>query len=203
MFQSVLWPEYSFWNLCEAILQYQLNHKSIQVRLISTRRSFVGTLHRRRFRIRMFCSGLAANTALERLKGVDSNILISTRIRVWLWFPIASAVLLSFATFKNICIVYKCSSRNVGSHYQSTQSLFGVVEPQQVPICLFQNSPIKMAMIISLLKLVFSLITRVYLPFYNVLAVWLLGLTIEKYAQNDVMWQGEKHQKSTVCANKE
>ena len=35
VFQSVLWPEYSFWNLCEAILQYQLNYKSIQVRLIS------------------------------------------------------------------------------------------------------------------------------------------------------------------------
>ncbi|XP_047455766.1 dehydrodolichyl diphosphate synthase complex subunit DHDDS [Mugil cephalus] len=30
VFQSVLWPEYSFWNLCEAILQYQINHKSIQ-----------------------------------------------------------------------------------------------------------------------------------------------------------------------------
>ncbi|GLD53041.1 dehydrodolichyl diphosphate synthase complex subunit DHDDS isoform X1, partial [Lates japonicus] len=30
VFQSVLWPEYSFWNLCEAILQYQLNYKSIQ-----------------------------------------------------------------------------------------------------------------------------------------------------------------------------
>uniref|UniRef100_A0A3B3TMZ9 Alkyl transferase n=1 Tax=Poecilia latipinna TaxID=48699 RepID=A0A3B3TMZ9_9TELE len=30
VFQSVLWPEYSFWNLCEAIVQYQLNHKSIQ-----------------------------------------------------------------------------------------------------------------------------------------------------------------------------
>ncbi|XP_020489193.1 dehydrodolichyl diphosphate synthase complex subunit DHDDS [Labrus bergylta] len=30
VFQSVLWPEYSFWNLCEAILQFQLNHKSIQ-----------------------------------------------------------------------------------------------------------------------------------------------------------------------------
>ncbi|XP_061574469.1 dehydrodolichyl diphosphate synthase complex subunit DHDDS [Cololabis saira] len=30
VFQSVLWPEYSFWNLCEAILQYQLSHKSIQ-----------------------------------------------------------------------------------------------------------------------------------------------------------------------------
>lgn len=35
VFQSVLWPEYSFWNLCEAILQYQLNYKSIQVRFIS------------------------------------------------------------------------------------------------------------------------------------------------------------------------
>uniref|UniRef100_A0A3B5B5U6 Alkyl transferase n=1 Tax=Stegastes partitus TaxID=144197 RepID=A0A3B5B5U6_9TELE len=30
VFQSVLWPEYSFWNLCEAIVQYQLSHKSIQ-----------------------------------------------------------------------------------------------------------------------------------------------------------------------------
>ncbi|XP_077576900.1 dehydrodolichyl diphosphate synthase complex subunit DHDDS [Stigmatopora nigra] len=30
VFQSVLWPDYSFWNLCEAILQYQVNHKSIQ-----------------------------------------------------------------------------------------------------------------------------------------------------------------------------
>ncbi|XP_035382569.1 dehydrodolichyl diphosphate synthase complex subunit DHDDS [Electrophorus electricus] len=30
VFQSVLWPEYSFWNLCEAILQYQLNHPSLQ-----------------------------------------------------------------------------------------------------------------------------------------------------------------------------
>ncbi|KAL2084766.1 hypothetical protein ACEWY4_020284 [Coilia grayii] len=30
VFQSVLWPEYSFWNLCEAILQYQLNHRSLQ-----------------------------------------------------------------------------------------------------------------------------------------------------------------------------
>lgn len=34
VFQSVLWPEYSFWNLCEAILQYQLNYKSIQVRVL-------------------------------------------------------------------------------------------------------------------------------------------------------------------------
>ncbi|XP_076868573.1 dehydrodolichyl diphosphate synthase complex subunit DHDDS isoform X2 [Brachyhypopomus gauderio] len=32
VFQSVLWPEYSFWNLCEAILQYQLNHPSLQAR---------------------------------------------------------------------------------------------------------------------------------------------------------------------------
>lgn len=30
VFQSVLWPEYTFWNLCEAIIQYQLNHNSIQ-----------------------------------------------------------------------------------------------------------------------------------------------------------------------------
>ncbi|MEE6484821.1 hypothetical protein FKM82_014058 [Ascaphus truei] len=30
LWQSVLWPEYSFWNLCEAVLQYQLNHSSIQ-----------------------------------------------------------------------------------------------------------------------------------------------------------------------------
>ncbi|XP_018582388.1 dehydrodolichyl diphosphate synthase complex subunit DHDDS [Scleropages formosus] len=30
VFQSVLWPEYSFWNLCEAILQYQLNYQSLQ-----------------------------------------------------------------------------------------------------------------------------------------------------------------------------
>lgn len=30
VFQSVLWPEYTFWNLCEAIIQYQLNHTSIQ-----------------------------------------------------------------------------------------------------------------------------------------------------------------------------
>ncbi|XP_073728667.1 dehydrodolichyl diphosphate synthase complex subunit DHDDS [Misgurnus anguillicaudatus] len=29
-FQSVLWPEYSFWNLCEAILQYQLSYRSLQ-----------------------------------------------------------------------------------------------------------------------------------------------------------------------------
>lgn len=31
VFQSVLWPEYSFWNLCDAILRYQLSYKSIQV----------------------------------------------------------------------------------------------------------------------------------------------------------------------------
>ncbi|XP_056332024.1 dehydrodolichyl diphosphate synthase complex subunit DHDDS [Danio aesculapii] len=30
VFQSVLWPEYSFWNLCEAILQFQLSHRSLQ-----------------------------------------------------------------------------------------------------------------------------------------------------------------------------
>ncbi|KAG9337153.1 hypothetical protein JZ751_029744 [Albula glossodonta] len=30
VFQSVLWPEYSFWNLCEAILQYQLNYLPLQ-----------------------------------------------------------------------------------------------------------------------------------------------------------------------------
>ncbi|KAA0702635.1 Dehydrodolichyl diphosphate synthase complex subunit DHDDS [Triplophysa tibetana] len=30
VFQSVLWPEYSFWNLCEAILQYQLSYRSLQ-----------------------------------------------------------------------------------------------------------------------------------------------------------------------------
>uniref|UniRef100_A0A3B1IIS7 ditrans,polycis-polyprenyl diphosphate synthase [(2E,6E)-farnesyldiphosphate specific] n=1 Tax=Astyanax mexicanus TaxID=7994 RepID=A0A3B1IIS7_ASTMX len=30
VFQSILWPEYSFWNLCEAILQYQQNHHAIQ-----------------------------------------------------------------------------------------------------------------------------------------------------------------------------
>ncbi|XP_030637808.1 dehydrodolichyl diphosphate synthase complex subunit DHDDS [Chanos chanos] len=29
-FQSVLWPEYSFWNLCEAILQYQFSYRSLQ-----------------------------------------------------------------------------------------------------------------------------------------------------------------------------
>lgn len=32
VFQSVLWPEYSFWNLCEAILQFQMNYSALQVR---------------------------------------------------------------------------------------------------------------------------------------------------------------------------
>ncbi|XP_053124523.1 dehydrodolichyl diphosphate synthase complex subunit DHDDS isoform X2 [Hemicordylus capensis] len=31
VFQSVLWPEYSFWNLWDAILQYQMNYKALQV----------------------------------------------------------------------------------------------------------------------------------------------------------------------------
>uniref|UniRef100_A0A8C7C063 Alkyl transferase n=1 Tax=Neovison vison TaxID=452646 RepID=A0A8C7C063_NEOVI len=30
VFQPVLWPEYAFWNLCEAILQYQMNHSMLQ-----------------------------------------------------------------------------------------------------------------------------------------------------------------------------
>nr|XP_033812217.1 dehydrodolichyl diphosphate synthase complex subunit DHDDS [Geotrypetes seraphini] len=30
VFQSVLWPEYTFWNLCEAILQFQMNHDALQ-----------------------------------------------------------------------------------------------------------------------------------------------------------------------------
>uniref|UniRef100_UPI00398F2379 dehydrodolichyl diphosphate synthase complex subunit DHDDS isoform X1 n=2 Tax=Pristiophorus japonicus TaxID=55135 RepID=UPI00398F2379 len=30
VFQPVLWPEYSFWNLCQAILQYQVNHSALQ-----------------------------------------------------------------------------------------------------------------------------------------------------------------------------
>ncbi|XP_069478959.1 dehydrodolichyl diphosphate synthase complex subunit DHDDS isoform X2 [Ambystoma mexicanum] len=29
VFQPVLWPEYTFWNLCEAVLQYQLNHSAL------------------------------------------------------------------------------------------------------------------------------------------------------------------------------
>ncbi|XP_025918250.1 dehydrodolichyl diphosphate synthase complex subunit DHDDS isoform X3 [Apteryx rowi] len=31
VFQSVLWPEYSFWNLCEAILRFQMNYSALQV----------------------------------------------------------------------------------------------------------------------------------------------------------------------------
>jgi len=31
VFQSVLWPEYSFWNLCDAVIQYQCNHAAITV----------------------------------------------------------------------------------------------------------------------------------------------------------------------------
>ncbi|CAH7435967.1 Dhdds [Phodopus roborovskii] len=30
VFQPVLWPEYTFWNLCEAILQFQMNHSALQ-----------------------------------------------------------------------------------------------------------------------------------------------------------------------------
>ncbi|KAM4046225.1 dehydrodolichyl diphosphate synthase complex subunit DHDDS isoform 4-T4 [Anomaloglossus baeobatrachus] len=30
VFQSVLWPEYTFWNLCEAVLRYQYNYSVIQ-----------------------------------------------------------------------------------------------------------------------------------------------------------------------------
>uniref|UniRef100_A0A5F8HDD6 Alkyl transferase n=1 Tax=Monodelphis domestica TaxID=13616 RepID=A0A5F8HDD6_MONDO len=30
VFQPILWPEYSFWNLCEAILQFQVNHSMLQ-----------------------------------------------------------------------------------------------------------------------------------------------------------------------------
>ncbi|XP_053562954.1 dehydrodolichyl diphosphate synthase complex subunit DHDDS [Bombina bombina] len=30
VFQSILWPEYTFWNLCEAVLRFQLNHGAIQ-----------------------------------------------------------------------------------------------------------------------------------------------------------------------------
>uniref|UniRef100_A0ABI8A2S6 Alkyl transferase n=1 Tax=Felis catus TaxID=9685 RepID=A0ABI8A2S6_FELCA len=30
VFQPVLWPEYTFWNLCEALLQYQMNHSMLQ-----------------------------------------------------------------------------------------------------------------------------------------------------------------------------
>lgn len=34
VFQSVLWPEYSFWNLCEAVLRFQMNHSALQVRAL-------------------------------------------------------------------------------------------------------------------------------------------------------------------------
>ncbi|KAL2773108.1 dehydrodolichyl diphosphate synthase complex subunit DHDDS isoform 3 [Daubentonia madagascariensis] len=30
VFQPILWPEYTFWNLCEAILQFQMNHSVLQ-----------------------------------------------------------------------------------------------------------------------------------------------------------------------------
>lgn len=30
VFQSVLWPEYSFWNLCKAVLQFQLSYSELQ-----------------------------------------------------------------------------------------------------------------------------------------------------------------------------
>ncbi|XP_048206546.1 dehydrodolichyl diphosphate synthase complex subunit DHDDS isoform X2 [Perognathus longimembris pacificus] len=30
VFQPILWPEYTFWNLCEAILQFQRNHNTLQ-----------------------------------------------------------------------------------------------------------------------------------------------------------------------------
>ncbi|XP_072103494.1 dehydrodolichyl diphosphate synthase complex subunit DHDDS [Mobula birostris] len=30
VFQPVLWPEYTFWNLCQAILQYQVNYLALQ-----------------------------------------------------------------------------------------------------------------------------------------------------------------------------
>ncbi|XP_072465564.1 dehydrodolichyl diphosphate synthase complex subunit DHDDS isoform X2 [Notamacropus eugenii] len=32
VFQPILWPEYSFWNLCEAILQFQMSHSMLQRR---------------------------------------------------------------------------------------------------------------------------------------------------------------------------
>lgn len=31
VFQPILWPEYMFWNLCEAILQFQMNYSMLQV----------------------------------------------------------------------------------------------------------------------------------------------------------------------------
>ncbi|XP_048357127.1 dehydrodolichyl diphosphate synthase complex subunit DHDDS isoform X1 [Sphaerodactylus townsendi] len=30
VFQPVLWPEYSFWNLWDAVIQYQMNHNALQ-----------------------------------------------------------------------------------------------------------------------------------------------------------------------------
>ncbi|XP_007522611.1 dehydrodolichyl diphosphate synthase complex subunit DHDDS isoform X1 [Erinaceus europaeus] len=30
VFQPTLWPEYTFWNLCEAILQFQMSHNMLQ-----------------------------------------------------------------------------------------------------------------------------------------------------------------------------
>nr|XP_056702954.1 dehydrodolichyl diphosphate synthase complex subunit DHDDS [Euleptes europaea] len=30
VFQPVLWPEYSFWNLWDAVIQYQMNHSALQ-----------------------------------------------------------------------------------------------------------------------------------------------------------------------------
>uniref|UniRef100_A0A6I8MXB1 Alkyl transferase n=1 Tax=Ornithorhynchus anatinus TaxID=9258 RepID=A0A6I8MXB1_ORNAN len=30
VFQPMLWPEYTFWNLCEALLQFQVNHGVLQ-----------------------------------------------------------------------------------------------------------------------------------------------------------------------------
>lgn len=41
VFQSVLWPEYSFWNLCEAILRFQMNYSALQVREMANSRQRV------------------------------------------------------------------------------------------------------------------------------------------------------------------
>ncbi|XP_036873723.1 dehydrodolichyl diphosphate synthase complex subunit DHDDS isoform X1 [Manis javanica] len=30
VFQPILWPEYTFWNLCEAIFQFQMNHNMLE-----------------------------------------------------------------------------------------------------------------------------------------------------------------------------
>lgn len=67
VFQSVLWPEYSFWNLCEAILQFQLNHKSIQVRLIWRHSLCVVTNMGDWQNNILQYSGPAVNIALERV----------------------------------------------------------------------------------------------------------------------------------------